>query len=174
MKDTASRRDDVVRQGPGSRRSFAIRRANSNDGQAILNCLLRAFAPYRDRYTPAAFEDTVLTSESVQRRLREMSVFVAESNGEVVGTIGCSGGGGDGGHLRGMAVLPDWQGTEVASALLQAAETELRNHGHSRVTLDTTAPLTRAMRFYERHGFARSGRVSDFFGMVLHEYVKSL
>jgi hypothetical protein len=30
------------------------------------------------------------------------------------------------------------------------------------------------MRFYERHGYRRSGRISDFFGMPLIEYVKVL
>jgi GNAT superfamily N-acetyltransferase len=75
--------------------------------------------------------------------------------------------------LRGMAVLPDWQGSGVASTLLQAAEAEIRNQRCKRITLDTTEPLARAMRFYARHGFTRSGRVSNFFGMPLYEWVKS-
>ena len=66
------------------------------------------------------------------------------------------------------------QGRGVASALLQAAEAEARSQHRMRVTLDTTEPLTHAMGFYERHGFTRSGRVSDFFGMALHEWVKWL
>src|ERR1041385_3713992 len=154
-------------------RVFAIRRADSNDAGAILACLATAFAPYRNNYTSAGFADTVLDSHSIQRRLREMCVLVAVSEGDVVGTIACAATG-DEGHLRGMAVLPDWQGKGVASALLEAAETELRNQRCTRVTLDTTEPLIRAMRFYEQHGFTRSGRVSDFFGMPLHEWIKRL
>jgi hypothetical protein len=42
------------------------------------------------------------------------------------------------------------------------------------VTLDTTAPLVRAIRFYERHGYVRSGAVTDFFGMPLYEFRKGL
>jgi hypothetical protein len=42
------------------------------------------------------------------------------------------------------------------------------------VTLDTTAPLVRAIRFYERNGYARSGAVSNFYGMQLYEYRKVL
>ncbi len=30
------------------------------------------------------------------------------------------------------------------------------------------------MRFYEKHGYRRSGRITDFFGMALHEYGKEL
>ena len=104
-----------------------------------------------------------------------MRVFVAVAKSEdaVVGTIGCGAHGAEG-HMRGMAVLPGWQGTGVASALLEAAETELRKSGCTHVTLDTTAPLARAVRFYEKNGYAASGRVQDFFGMPLYEYKKAL
>jgi len=156
-----------------SQPTFAIRQAASNDGEPIVACLASAFAPYRDKYTPAAFRDTVLDSESVQDRLREMRVFVAVADGRVVGTIACALNGGEG-HLRGMGVVPEWQGRGVASALLDAAERDVRERHGIRVTLDTTEPLARAMAFYERHGFIRSGRVSKFFGMPLHEWVKQL
>jgi GNAT superfamily N-acetyltransferase len=156
-----------------SQRLFTVRRADSDDEAAILACLASAFAPYRNSYTPAGFTDTVLDPELVQHRLGGMCVFVAVSKGEVVGTVACATSGNEG-HLRGMAVLPDWQGTGVASVLLEAAEAEIRNQGRKRITLDTTEPLAQAIRFYERHGFTRSGRVSDFFAMPLHEWVKRL
>ena len=152
---------------------FQIRKADSNDCKAILACLENAFAPYREQYTLQAYADTVLDAETVQQRLRQMWLFVAVSEATIVGTIGCSAHG-EVGHLRGMAVLPEWQGTSAASLLLQAAESELEKNGCRSVTLDTTSPLTRAIRFYEAHGFSPSGRVSDFFGMQLYEYSKSL
>lgn len=153
--------------------SFHIRMGDSNDCKGILACLESAFAPYREQYTPQAYADTVLDAETIQQRLREMRVFVAVSEAEIVGTIGC-GAQGAVGHLRGMAVLPEWQGTSVAAALLQAAESELEKNGCGSLTLDTTSPLTRAIRFHEMHGFSPSGRISDFFGMQLYEYSKSL
>ena len=105
-----------------SQSSFTIRRAESNDRKAIVACLEAAFAPYRNSYTPAAFTDTVLDPRLVQHRLRETCVFVAVSEGNVVGTVACTVSGEEG-HLRGMAVVPGWQGSGVASALLQAART---------------------------------------------------
>jgi hypothetical protein len=42
------------------------------------------------------------------------------------------------------------------------------------VTLNTTEPLSAAMKFYEKHGYQRSGRVSDFFGMRLIGYAKQI
>jgi GNAT superfamily N-acetyltransferase len=73
-----------------------------------------------------------------------------------------------------MAVRPEWQGRGIAEKLLTRAESDLKAAGCRRLTLDTTVPLQRATRFYGRNGFVRSGKVVDFFGMPLHEFVKQL
>lgn len=150
-----------------------IRAARANDASAILACLATTFEEFRGQYTAGAFADTVLDAETIRRRMHEMSVLLAIVEGRVVGTISWSANAAEG-HLRGMAVLPECQGRGVASALLRAAEQELLECGCTCVTLDTTEPLTRAIQFYESHGYARSGRTFDFFGMRLHEYRKAL
>jgi len=155
--------------------TITIRKAVVADGLAILECLRAAFEPYRESYTPAGFTDTVLTPETIQQRLGSMCVLIAVTeSGDAVGTIACSLIGENEGHLRGMAVLPEWQGRGIAERLLRSAEAELAARNCQRITLDTTEPLQRAMRFYESHGYRRSGKVTDFFGMPLHEYVKDL
>jgi GNAT superfamily N-acetyltransferase len=156
-----------------AKESFLIRTADVKDAEGILACLSAAFAEYRSQYTAEAFADTVLTRETIWHRMAEMCLFVAEEDALVVGTIGYSTEGSEG-HLRGMALLPEWRGTGVAAALLERAEIALRKSGCQRVTLDTTEPLTRAIRFYVRHGFSPTGRAFDFFGMRLFEYAKSL
>jgi len=154
---------------------ISIRRASGKDAPGILVCLEAAFAPYRDFYTPAAYFDTVLTQETLHERLASMEIFVAlVRSGEIVGTIGCQVNTHGEGHLRGMAVLPVWQGASIAAQLLAHAEAELRKQNCTRITLDTTEPLQRAMRFYEKFGFRRSGKITDFFGMPLLEYEKLL
>jgi GNAT superfamily N-acetyltransferase len=151
-----------------------IRAAEPKDAARILACLGEAFEPYRGAYTAGAFADTVPSPMALQERFGAMRIFVATTAaGEVVGTISCSAHG-DEGHLRGMAVRPPAQGQAIAARLLARAEEALLELGCGRVTLDTTAPLERAMRFYERRGYVRSGRVSDFFGMELFEFVKPL
>jgi GNAT superfamily N-acetyltransferase len=164
-------------------RPVHIRSATPADMPGVRACLEAAFAPYRQDYTPDAYADTVPGAPRLAERFATMSVVVAEGpDGTVVGTLSyaATGGGADGGpggvegHLRGMAVLPAVAGSGVAAALLAAAEDALRSRGCVRVTLDTTAPLQRAMRFYERHGYRRSGRVADFYGMPLHELTKTL
>jgi GNAT superfamily N-acetyltransferase len=151
-----------------------VRRASASDVEDVAACLRAAFAPYRAQYTEEAYSDTVPDLEGVAARLASMAVFVAEDgDGAVVGTIGAGSSGG-GGHIRGMAVLPRVQGSGVAASLLAAAEAAFRERGCSTVSLDTTMPLARAIRFYERSGYRASGKVADFFGMPLYEYRKEL
>ncbi len=154
---------------------ISVRKATSEDAAQILACLRAAFEDYRQQYTPEGFLDTVLTPETFQERLAEMIVFAAvNDSNEVVGTIACNLVSGEEGHLRGMAVLPSFRGSGIAGQLLSHAEEELRSCKCTRITLDTTEPLQRAMRFYEKHGYCRSGKISDFFGMPLVGYRKML
>ena len=155
--------------------SFAIRKATYEDCAAVLDCLRSAFAPYRESYTPEAFSDTVLTPDSFRHRLAEMSVVVATStSGEVIGTIAYKVLEGGEGHLRGMAVRPEWHGRGLSIGLLEKAEDELRKAGCKIITLDTTEPLRRAIRFYEQNGYRPTGKVGCFFGMPLFEYSKTI
>lgn len=155
--------------------AICIRRATCEDAPEILACLRSAFEAYRHLYTPAAFLDTVLTPQTIQERLAAMVVFVAVTpSSHIVGTIACNVINQQEGHLRGMAVCPEWCGTGVAAQLLHHAELHLRSSNCTRITLDTTEPLQRAMWFYEKHGYRRSGKISDFFGMALFEYHKAL
>ena len=147
-----------------------IRKAVPSDSAGIAECLQAAFEPYRNSYTADGFRDTV----TIGARLETMTLFVGIHNGEVVGTIGCQMVDATEGHLRGMAVRPELQGTHLAPELLAAVEAELSRRGCRRVTLDTTEPLQRAARFYEKQGYQRTGRVTDFFGMPLFEYAKRL
>lgn len=153
--------------------SLELRKAAIEDVGAIVDCLRRAFEEYENAYTPGAFADTVPDANGIRRRLKEMCLLVAVSANKIVGTIGYSVNGTEA-HLRGMAVFPEWRGSGAALALLRSVEDELRASGCTVVTLDTTEPLERAMRFYEKNGFVASGKVSTFFGMQLHEYSKLL
>jgi ribosomal protein S18 acetylase RimI-like enzyme len=155
--------------------AISIRKAKLGDADGILTCLREAFEPYRELYTREGFLDTVLTTETIRNRISMMTIIVAiNSVSEIIGTVACSVVAPEEGHLRGMAVRPAWHGHGIARQLLDAAEAELHQHNCRRVTLDTTEPLKRAIRFYERNGFRATGKVGDFFGMPLLEYEKSL
>jgi N-acetylglutamate synthase-like GNAT family acetyltransferase len=154
---------------------FTIRPALISDAEEIQACLRTAFGNFLDSYTREAFRDTVPTLEDVRERFHSMSLFVAEDRQrKVIGTVAWYLKSREEGYLRGMAVLPEWQGKGVAQQLLQTAEADIRSHGCSRVGLDTTDPLERAIHFYEKQGYRRTGNIEDFFGMPLHEFVKEL
>ena len=151
-----------------------VRKAHQGDEEGVRACLENAFEPFRSEYTSGAFKDTVPTLETIGERMRQMTVYVAvTATGEIIGTLAVASLGTEG-HLRGMAVQPAWQGRSVAEMLLIQAERDLRATGCVLLTLDTTAPLRRAISFYQRHGFSSSGKVDDFFGMLLYEYSKQL
>jgi ribosomal protein S18 acetylase RimI-like enzyme len=153
-------------------RSVTIHPVTVHDAGKIRACLEAAFEAFRAEYTVGAFEDTVPTEAAIRARMANMTVYAAcTTSGKIVGTISCSLEGEEG-HLRGMAVNPDWQGQGIADHLLGVAENALREAGCVRITLDTTAPLSRAISFYEKHGFQPSGKVTDFFGMPLYQFVK--
>jgi N-acetylglutamate synthase-like GNAT family acetyltransferase len=154
---------------------FTIRQALISDAEEIQACLRTAFSHFLNTYTREAFLDTVPTLENVRGRFHTMSLFVAEDQErKVIGTIAWYLRSKEEGFLRGMAVRPEWQGKGVAQQLLQAAESDILSHGCSRVGLDTTDPLERAIHFYEKNGYRRTGKIEDFFGMPLHEFVKEL
>ena len=157
-----------------SSHELTVRPARIEDAAAILECLRAAFEPYHLQYTPEAWLDTVMTASALLQRLSSMTVFVAlDTLGSIVGTIGGAAVSPSEGHLRGMAVLPEGHGRGIAQRLLEAMEKHLIAKGCTRISLDTTEPLQRAMRFYEKNGYRRTGKITDFFGMPLIEYAKS-
>lgn len=174
--------------------SIEIRAATDRDAEELLACLAAAFEPYRNEYTAAAFADTILDRDSLRKRMEHMEVVVATLGDKIVGTIAWQWFGGNPetpatkpgplaefaapegreGHIRGMAVLPDQCGKGIGDQLLKAAEEGLINDKCKWITLDTTEPLKRAQRFYEKHGYKPSGQTRDFFGMRLMELEKRL
>ncbi len=156
-------------------KSYRLRRAGASDLPSIRECLRGAFEPFRSEYTAAAFEATVLTSETARQRLAEMLIWVAlDAGGVVRGTLSWAPTEPHTGHLRGMAVDPLWQGSGVAQALLDRVLEEMETVGVTRVTLRTAPPLRRAARFYERNGFRPTGAVADLHGVPVREFARTL
>lgn len=151
-----------------------LRLSRAEDADEIAACLRAAFEPFRSQYTADAYRDTVPSPDAIRNRIVNMKVYAAVScDGKIIGTLAASAANGEG-HLRGMAVHPDWWGHGIADQLLARAESDLRTAGCTYVTLDATLPLQRAIRFYQKNGYAPSGKITDFFGMALHEYAKQM
>jgi GNAT superfamily N-acetyltransferase len=79
-------------------------------------------------------------------------------------------------YLWQMFVVPAWQGTGLAQALMDLAFEEARRRGYERMTLWAAAGAIPARRFYEREGWTLSGETNDDsdFGLPLVQYERPL
>lgn len=66
-------------------------------------------------------------------------------------------------ELLNLAVGPNWRRKGCASVLLNAALSECRNRGMKVVFLEVRESNTRAIAFYTKHGFERSGRRPNYY-----------
>jgi GNAT superfamily N-acetyltransferase len=91
-------------------------------------------------------------------RLGGRTQFVAREGDRTVATVGCLDE--DGAvELVSMWVAPDARGSGVADRLVGAVLDVARERSHGRTVLWVSDGNRAAERLYERHGFARTGRV---------------
>ena len=76
-------------------------------------------------------------------------------DGELLGTAGVFPVGNRMYELRKMYLLPASRGLGLGKRLLDAAVDWVRASGGTHVVLDTIEEMTRAIAFYEAHGFVR-------------------
>lgn len=154
--------------------AIEIRQAALSDAQDIVSLLYESFVEYRSLYTAEGFAATAISEAETIDRMREGPVFVATMNGIVVGTVAIVSKG-ESLYIRGMAVLPSARGQRIGEQLLTYVEDFAVSHGIRRLFLSTTPFLERAIRLYERFGFARIDEgPEDLFGTPLFTMEKRL
>ena len=83
--------------------------------------------------------------------------FIAEVNGEAMGSVICGRGRDDDhadwGEIASLYVLPEAMGRGVGSSLMKTAIDALRSDGYEHIYLWCIAGNDRADAFYQRHGF---------------------
>lgn len=150
-----------------SEHSVEIRLAAPGDEDTIASLIFEAFRPYRDEYTPDAFEYTAASADRIRERFPEGPIWLAYVADEAVGTVS--------GlpeperfYIRSMAVKPDAQGGGVGQRLLEALEAHARKTGYERLYLYTTFVLPGARRLYEKNGFTvvRETQPEEWFDMA--------
>jgi GNAT superfamily N-acetyltransferase len=114
--------------------------------------------------------------------MAELTVLVAEEDGEVRGYAGCGSSrdedtGPEVGEVRSLFVSSaSWRGG-VGRALMAAALDDLRERGHSEAIVWSFSANDRANAFYEANGFTRDGgqRTEErFAGIPSVRYRRSL
>lgn len=129
-----------------------VRLAEAADAESIAAVLKEAFGIYRENYTPEAFEAVTPGAEKILSRFTEGPQWVAEIDGNVVGTVSLRTDP-EGLYVRSMAVLPEVQGTGVGHVLLDAVNEFADASGQERIFLHTTYFVPGAGEMYAKHGF---------------------
>lgn len=127
--------------------------------------LADTFAPFRPRYTAAAFAATTPDAAALRARWHEGPVWVGACGDQVLGTVSAVLRASET-WVRSMAVMPAAQGAGLGSRLLLAAFDFAAASLSPMLTLTSTPFLTGAIRLYERHGFRRAGS-ADLHGTPL-------
>ena len=129
-----------------------LRRATVEDSETISGLIHEAFSPFESEYTPGAFEYTTPKPEAILPRFEEGPMWIAEVDGEPVGTVS---GMPDAGrfYIRSMAIKPSVQRGGIGQQLLDALESYARDNGFEKLYLYTTFVLPGAKRLYEKNGF---------------------
>jgi len=142
-----------------------VRLAVPADAEAIANILAEAFGEYRENYTPEAFEVVTPASSEIAKRFGEGPQWVAEINGEIVGTVSVTTEP-EGLYIRSMAVSPSAQGNGVGHKLMDAVNGFADESDHERIFLYTTYFVPGAKQFYESHGYkwVRDTTAEEWYG----------
>ena len=131
-----------------------VRLASETDAETISWILSEAFSVFRRFYTEEAFKHVTPGPEQVRQRFAEGPIWVAEIDGEAVGTVSVTTEP-EGLYVRSMAVVPKAQGRGVGHKLLEAVDEFAANRDEERIFLYTTYLVPGAKEMYAKHGYER-------------------
>jgi GNAT superfamily N-acetyltransferase len=153
-----------------------FQRAKCRDIPSIYGVLVKAFAPYKQQYTPCAYAATVVSPADIEQRMvgKDYELYVVTIGERVVGTVSVVMKEQDRLHIRSMAVLPVVQQMGVGRFIMEKIEALATQNHVAVLSLDTSKPLERAIRFYQQCGFAFTGVTHDFYGVEIFEMMKKL
>lgn len=136
--------------------AVTIRKGLLSDLDAVLECVRAAYAPYVPRMNkrPASMDTDFAPL------LRGGLVWVAEKDGRVVALIVVFEDGGEP-EIRSVAVLPSMQRGGIGRALMNHAETMLRESGYSTVRLYTNVKIPELVVYYTGLGYEEVERRLD-------------
>ncbi len=139
------------------------------DAEDLWRAMQRGFGDHHD-FSPTPYEDWRYVLIDRHDDFDPSLWFVAEADGELVGGILCDVGVPEDpliGHIRDLAVVPEWRRKGVADALLKSAFGAFRRRGQRKAGLDVDdVTLDGALRLYERAGMAVARRI-DIYELVL-------
>ena len=130
---------------------ISVRRA----GEADVEVLRRLWDEFNAEATYAPYPGSGFDASFV----RDLVAFVAEEDGQVVGTLYANLSAPHFGYVFGVYTRPDARGRGVGRALMRAAAEFLREQGRDYVVLSVDTPNEGARAFYDRLGFEDASRM---------------
>lgn len=109
--------------------------------------------------------DAVLSSYNFNTKF-----FVAEKDGVIIGYIGVQNIAGEG-FITNVAVLPDYQGCGVGTALLNTAVEFCKSAGMVSLSLEVRKSNLTAIKIYEKAGFKTVGQRKNFYSKPTEDAV---
>ena len=73
-----------------------------------------------------------------------------------------------------MAIEPVYQHKGLGTLLLTVVEKKAEETGCTCIKLETYYHLRNAIRFYTKHGFKRTGKTRDYYGIEVFEMSKNI
>jgi ribosomal protein S18 acetylase RimI-like enzyme len=139
---------------------LVVRRARPEDLAAAGEVTVAAYA----EFTEGPDDHYIALLRDAAKRDREAELWVAERDGDVLGTVTIALPGSpwreigaeDEGEFRMLAVSPTARRQGVGEVLTRLVMERFRELGFRGVVLSSLAEMTSAHRVYERHGFRRA------------------
>jgi putative acetyltransferase len=147
---------DANREGSGG--EVVVRAVREGDVDAVVALVRHVLAEFGLEFGAGTSTDDELLRLPRSYDDHGGALWVAEHEGRIVATCGVFPVAERTYELRKMYLHADSRGLGVGKRLLVHAITWVRAHGGQRIVLDTTEQMTRAIAFYEAHGFVRDDR----------------
>jgi GNAT superfamily N-acetyltransferase len=147
-----------------------IRPGQDTDAEGIIALIRACWAEHPSIVFDLDGEVPELRALASHVAIRSGALWVAETAGQIVGTIAVAPAPPDGSwEIARMYMAQTVRGSGLAQRLLDTAEAHARAHGATRLCLHSDTRFDRAHRFYEKSSYLRAGPVR-----VLHDLSNSL
>jgi len=156
-------------------KKLVLRRAKINEEYDIYDILIEAFEPYKKDFTLKGYKAAILNPDEFKKRIIEniFMVFVITLNKRIIGTVSILHKT-DSFYIRSMAVHPDYQNKGIGFFILENISNFAKKEKIKKLSLESFKPLFKAVRFYEKYGFKKTGIIKDLCGNEIFEMIKEL
>ena len=132
-----------------------LREATPDDAESLAAAYRDAYAANRELGFPAKAGSA--TPDQVADWVRDYWVFVAETDGEVIGGVRIERGDDGVATLSRLGVRERWKGEGIGTRLLKHAEAAARDAGYTTMRLTTPDEHPFLPEFYHAHGYEVTG-----------------